>query len=405
MAFYQNKKYGMTFVEVLIVIGLISLLFASFFYIWNSLDIFRKARDSKRLNDLNFLNSAIQSILNVQSDIYLGDENVVYLSLPDSSSTCGSYDLVKIYSPYSYKCQTQNNFLKVDGTGWLPVNLTLSKIVGVSALPIDPLNNKDYFYTYLVKGGRYKLTAKFESNAYIPKMANDGGFEPTLYEVGSNLKIPSPHSGLIGYWSFDETGSNVYDLSGYGNNGVMYSSTTITDLHSTSSCKIGYCASFDGVDDYIRINNNLDYSKNSFTVISWINTQDITNCRRTIVSSKENSSSGFVLAQPEGACNKVRISANISGTWQAVDNSNLISTTTWYFVAGRYDGSSLTIYLNNNKNSSSFIGNLVNNTDSTAIGSRNSYNVHFFKGYIDEIRIYNRALSDDEIKIIYEATK
>ncbi len=404
MESYQNKK-GMTLIEILMVISIIAILFSLFFYIWNTVDIFRKARDSKRLNDLNLLNTAIQSILNIQSDTYLGDENIIYLSLPDSTSTCGSYNLIQLYPPYSYHCQNQNDFRKVDGSGWLPVNLTLSKIIGVSILPIDPLNNQDYFYAYQVKGGRYKLTAKFESDSYLPKMVNDGGFEPTLYEVGSNLKIPSPHSGLVGYFSFDETGTTVYDLSGYNNNGIMYSSTTVFDLHSTSSCKIGYCGNFDGLDDYVKINNNLDYSQNAFTVLAWINTQDITSCRRSIVSSKESASSGFVLAQPEGACNKIRIWANISGIWQSVDSFDNISTSTWYFVGGSYDSKVLKVYLNDKINSANFSGTLSNSSATTNIGSRNSSDIYFFSGKIDEVRIYNRPLSDNEIKLIYEATK
>ena len=404
MEFYQNKK-GATLIEILIVISVISALFGSFFYIWDALDIFRKARDAKRLNDLNLLNSTIQSILNIEGNINLGEENLIYLSLPDSSSTCRSYNLAKIHPPYSYRCQNQNNLQKVDGSGWIPINLTLGKIISLSILPIDPLNNQDYFYAYQVKNERYKLTAKFESYSYITKMIQDGGFEPILYEIGSDLKIPSPHSGLIGYWSFDETGINAYDSSGYNNNGLMYSSTTPTDLHSTSSCKIGYCANFDGLDDYVKINNNLDYSQNAFTVLAWINTQDITSCQRVIVSSKENINSGFVLAQPEGTCNKIRIWANIDGIWRSVDSPDNISTSTWYFIGGSYNSKVLKVYLNDKINSSNFSGTFSNNSAATNIGAPDNSASYFFKGIIDEVRIYNRALSDKEINLIYEATK
>jgi prepilin-type N-terminal cleavage/methylation domain-containing protein len=146
----QNNK-GMTFVEMLVVMGIISILFASFFYIWNTMDIFRKSRDSKRINDLQLLDSALKTLLSTERNINLGEENIIYTSLPDSSSTCGSYNLLPLFSPYSYRCQTSQNYLKVDGNGWLPVNFTLGKILTISVLPIDPLNNKDYFYAYQVR--------------------------------------------------------------------------------------------------------------------------------------------------------------------------------------------------------------------------------------------------------------
>ncbi len=195
---FNNK--GLTFIEILVSMAIIAFLFASFFYIWNTLDLFRTARDNKRINDLNFLDSAIKTLLATHPDLNLGQENLIYTSLPDSSSTCGSYNLIKIFPPFTYRCQTQANYLKIDGTGWLPIDFRLGKVLGLSVLPIDPLNNQNYFYAYQVKGNRYKITTRFESKKYLFKMVEDGGFEPTLYEVGSNLRIASPHSGLIAYW-------------------------------------------------------------------------------------------------------------------------------------------------------------------------------------------------------------
>lgn len=197
MEFYQNKK-GLTFVEVLVVMGIISILFGMFFYFWNTIDIFRKSRDSKRINDLNLIDSALKTLLATETNVNLGKENVIYISLPDTNSNCSTYNLPQVFSPYSYRCQTANNYLKIDGNGWIPVNFTLGKILNLTSLPVDPLNNKDYFYSYQVKGRRYKLTARFESKSNIPKMANDNGFEPTLYEVGSNLFISLPQNGLVG---------------------------------------------------------------------------------------------------------------------------------------------------------------------------------------------------------------
>jgi prepilin-type N-terminal cleavage/methylation domain-containing protein len=405
----QNKK-GITLVEILIAMGIISILFASFFYIWNTMDIFRKSRDSKRINDLQLLDTALKTLLSTERNINLGEENVIYTSLPDSSSTCGSYDLVPLFSPYSYRCQTSQNYLKVDGDGWLPVNFTLGKILAISVLPIDPLNNKDYFYAYQVRQGRYKLTARFENQTNISKMANDGGFEPTLYEVGSDLFIPSPHSGLVGYWSFDEgTGTIAYDLSGYGNNGTL-NNFNFTATSGWTTGKIGKALIFDGSDDWVRVSSStsLDINKN-ISVFAWVNRSRIVDWERILGryywSGGNTGSWELDLGQGYLRCN-----FNINGTWVSANapagTNN--ATGTWYFVGCVYDGSRLYNYVNGELKATFMAsGDIPNTTYPLAIGATSNGTAiqNVIQGIIDEIRIYNRALSNSEIKVLYQSAQ
>jgi type II secretory pathway pseudopilin PulG len=403
MNFHHNNK-GMTVVEMLMVLGLLSMLFGLSFYLWNAMDIFRKTRDTQRINDIQVLDTALKTILTTESNVNLGEENIIYTSLKDASSTCGSYNLTPLYAPFSYRCSATPT--DINGNGWLPVNFKVSKIFIIEALPIDPLNNKDYFYAYQVKQRRYKLTVRFESKNNIPKMANDGGFEPTLYEVGSNLFIPSPHSGLVGYWSFDEsTGTIANDLSGYGNNGTMYSGTAPTDLHSTSSCKIGYCSSFDGVDDYIKVSNSSSLKPNLITIASWVNIPSLDGQYRWVVRTGWGGAPYFF------GLNDNNKFAMVINDVSAMYTGGSSITVGWHYVVGTYNGTQVKLYINGvlvwtynysismNKNMLSvFVGGGDSNGDDVA-------DSQFWKGMIDEIRIYNRALSDQEIKALYDATK
>jgi prepilin-type N-terminal cleavage/methylation domain-containing protein len=401
---FQNKK-GITLVEILIVMGIISILFASFFYIWNTMDIFRKSRDSKRINDLQLLDTALKTLLFTERNINLGEENVIYTSLPDSSSTCGSYNLLPLFSPYSYRCQTSQNYLKVDGNGWLPVNFTLGKILTISVLPIDPLNNKDYFYAYQVRQGRYKLTARFETKTNISKMANDGGFEPTLYEVGSDLFIPSPHSGLVGYWSFDEgTGTIAYDLSGYGNNGTL-NNFNFNETSGWTTGKIGSALNFDGVDDYSRISdsNSLDVSS-SFTFSVWVYTTN-SGILQTILSKDGvgSDTTGAYNLYIRSDLSVFYETNNINGVYTT---ANVVSLNRWYYITVTFDNNispKLKIYVNGQKLQEGNPSAPYILTTDLLIGRRGIDS--FFQGLIDEVRIYNRALSDSEIKVLYDATK
>jgi prepilin-type N-terminal cleavage/methylation domain-containing protein len=392
---FQNNK-GMTLIEMLIVVTTISILFASFFYFWNTMDIFRKSRDSKRINDLQLLDTALKTLLSTEKNINLGEENIIYTSLPDSSSTCGNYNLLPLFPPYSYRCQTSDNYLKVDGNGWIPVNFTLGKILTISVLPIDPLNNKDYFYAYQVRYGRYKLTARFESQTNISKMVNDGGFEPTLYEVGSDLFIPSPHSGLVSYWSFDEgTGTIAYDLSGYGNNGTLYN---FTGTSGWTIGKIGKALNFDGADDYIEVTNVKGLSSGNMvhTISAWIKVNRLPINRAWILLlGQAGAGSHHWLINSTGGTQ--------FGVWNGGQLSPVLPIGEWIHIVITFDGTTLKGYTNGflfDKTSATF------NFTSLPLTLAKAYlGENYFNGLIDELRIYNRALSDSEIKAIYESTK
>jgi len=405
MGYFSQSNKGMTFIEVLVALGVISILFTSFFYIWNSIDIFRKSRDAKRINDLQLLDTALKTILSTENSINLGQENIIYTSLPDSSSTCGNYNLVSVFSPYSYRCQVSGNYLNVDGSGWLPVNLNLGKILTVSVLPVDPLNNKDYFYAYQVKQGRYKFTARFESPENISKMISDGGFELTLYEVGSDLFIPSPHSGLVGYWTFDEgTGTIAYDLSGYGNNGSLYNfNWTATSGWTTG--KISGALNFDGVDDRVDCGNGTSLNiANGITIEAWVNTNSYGSYKKILIKGN-NINFAFALSQGPSPYETYFIVQNSGGSkGSAIYNQNL-PVGQWVHLVGTYDNYNVKLYWNGLKvASASLSGNINSNNESVNI-SGYAAGTEIFNGLIDEVHIYNRALSDAEIQAIYNATK
>jgi hypothetical protein len=79
----------------------------------------------------------------------------------------------------------------------------------------------------------------------------------------------------------------------------------------------------------------------------------------------------------------------------------------WIFIVGTYDSSKIKTYINGVlKNQANQNGNVASNSANLAFGGRadNTPAYHFY-GLLDDIRIYNRALSDSEIKVLYDATK
>jgi len=87
--------------------------------------------------------------------------------------------------------------------------------------------------------------------------------------------------------------------------------------------------------------------------------------------------------------------------------NNVIVEDEWRHVAWRYNGSQAQIFIDGNSSGSAVNASGPLLTNSLEIWFRWGWGTdqRWYKGIIDEVRIYNRALSDEEIKALYEATK
>ena len=211
----------------------------------------------------------------------------------------------------------------------------------------------------------------------------------------------------LSYWQFDEgSGIMADDFSENNNDGTLVNFDFYGDSNWVDG-KFGKALSFDGIDDYVEVPNSLDYSTGRFSVMAWVRPDDISDCRNSIVSSKE-SGGGFVLAQPEGACDKFRIWAFINNGWHSVDSFTTISPGRWYHVGATYDGLVLKIYVNGFLDNTYPISGAINNPSIfTIIGAfrhhaRAARIEDFYKGIIDDVIIYNRGLTEEEVSAHYQ---
>lgn len=192
----HRKTVGFTIIEVLMVVGLVAVLGAAVALTLNPSQLLKQVRDSQRTADLATLTKAIGAYQSAGGS-GLGTAGVVYLSLPDSSSTCGSWDLPFISGGWAYSCQSTSTYQNPDGTGWIPVNLSqLSVGASLSELPRDPINDAsaDLYYTYVANGSSFELTAYPESSKYRnggsgDVTSRDGGQYVQIIERGSRLAL------------------------------------------------------------------------------------------------------------------------------------------------------------------------------------------------------------------------
>jgi hypothetical protein len=213
-----------------------------------------------------------------------------------------------------------------------------------------------------------------------------------------------PTNGLVGWWPFN---GNANDESGNGNNGGSIGAALTADRFGTASSAY----SFDGLGNFIFVNNSAGINPlTAVSVTAWINANSwgASVYDNTIVGNDnwQSGPSGYVLR----CGNNGQLSFNIAksfGNWEeAVSTSNTMIENTWYFVVGTYDGTQIKLYINGSlEDTLASMGPLFPSFSSLLFGQCPDPTANrFFNGKIDDIGIWNRALTQQEISNLYYGT-
>ena len=202
-----------------------------------------------------------------------------------------------------------------------------------------------------------------------------------------------PATGLVAAYAFNEaSGITTADISGNNNTGTLTNGPT-----RTAAGKFGAAVSFDGVNDHVLVPASASLNlTTAMTLEAWVNPSVTLSSWKAILQKEQDAyfltassdqnqpASGFTLST--GACCTIT-----KATAALVPN-------TWTHVAATYDGTQLRMYINGMPVSSTpDTGTIQTTTTPLRIGG-NTYGSEFFQGLIDEVRIYNRALTQAEIQ-------
>jgi type II secretory pathway pseudopilin PulG len=399
---HHYEKDSFTLVELLVVIGILAILTAAVVIALNPSELLKQSRDSKRMTDLANLNNAIKLLMTQSPDVSLGSASTVYVSLADSSSTCGSYALPALPSGWKYQCATAANYQKADGTGWIPVNFA-NGASQLSSLPSDPQNDAAarLYYAYAASNGRWELASAFESGKYAAKEASDGGVDPAGYEAGSNTSLMPFVRGLVAYWPFDEgSGSASENKSGIGTNAVLNNSPA---WRAGSECRQGGCLEFTGsaygmIPYYPELNiaSNVTYSQ-------WIKAKAPIPAGRwpLTLGSDPHSRYGFRFGSSSSYVYFEYALPPCTGSFSGMPGKD-IGIGSWHMLSMTYDGSTMRTYVDGMPDASrSVLGGLCPNPNGPFYFDAADTGIYL----VDEPRIYSRALSDAEIQALYNAAK
>lgn len=251
------------------------------------------------------------------------------------------------------------------------------------------------------------ITGQVASGTTNVVTLNDGGGDGLINDIIVNAlgAVTSRYdSGLVGYWHFDENASTTaYDASGSGNNGTLQGNPAWT---TGTSCKAGNCLSFNG-NSYVAIPNGPALQPANLSVAYWVNFGSFTDSWEVSNNPSTFDYNHGYMVREDTPTNTVGAFIGY-GTANAGIWSGTLSTGIWYFVVETYDGSTLRLYINGNQVGS---GVSVNKPiDYTGVANyvylaQRSDGGLRLQGSMDEVRIYNRALSASEIQTMYNDLK
>ena len=275
-------------------------------------------------------------------------------------------------------------------------------VVGVQfLLDGSPLNAEDTSAPYstswdtsAVGNGPHVLTGRARDAA--GNMTTSGPRNVTVANTA-----PPPPSGLVaGYGMNEGSGSTTADASGHGITGTLTNGPTWADG------KFGRAVGFDGANDYIDLGNPSALRiTGSMTISAWINSAAFPGDDAAIVS-KRGGAVGFQLDTtidrgPRTIGFKM---TSASGGAMFRYGATAMQTNTWYHVAGVYNAATRTVdvYLNGQLDNASLDGTITASQQDSplnvAIGRRPGNSGFEFNGRIDDVRIYDRALTAAEIQ-------
>ncbi|NOY63798.1 MAG: hypothetical protein GXO97_00115, partial [Nitrospirae bacterium] len=196
--------------------------------------------------------------------------------------------------------------------------------------------------------------------------------------------------GLMGYWKFDEGSGIVTGNSIDANDGTIYGALW-------DNGKVGGALKFDGIDDYVSLGK---WSPgNKWTIEAWVKPLSVPSGRHSIAGvfadcrdwgiSINNSEFGVTIRPPSGCSSTI-----LSGVKPIVGQ--------WYHLVATSDGITAKIYVNGElKNSAPVDTNYIGSSSEVRVGGEVCCSQGDFHGLIDEVAIYKRVLTEEEIRQHY----
>lgn len=200
-------------------------------------------------------------------------------------------------------------------------------------------------------------------------------------------------AGLVGWWMFDETeGGTAADSSGNNHNGTLIGNA------KWAQGKIGGAVELDGKGAFVQIADKSAFDiGGQVTIACWANIRSVP-AEYTAIITKGDGSWRLSTAQQQ---RKFHCSVNNYSNI-VLDGSTEVAANEWHHVAMVYDGSEVRIYVDGKLDAAKlWKGGIARNDFDVLIGENAEQKGRSFDGLIDDVRIYNYALKENDIMTLY----
>jgi len=222
----------------------------------------------------------------------------------------------------------------------------------------------------------------------------------------SPLYVPQPEDlmrGLVAYYNDDGKSATTWlDMVNYPNgknNGTIYGATTPPPATPQA---LGYL--FDGVDDYVNAGNDASLNiTNAITVNVWVKFTQAQGDKyfASKIDYGNNLNGDWGIKTDVATGTKASVGFN-DGGWKIINGATVINDGKYHHVVGVISNGQIILYVDSNVEANGSIGNQITNSHNTVIGGTDTSLSPSFNGSIDEVRIYNRALSAQEINLLFQ---
>jgi len=295
---------------------------------------------------------------------------------------------------FNYGSPTKKN-VEIIGTGESAYVTLVDQGQDEENIPFTDPSNYDYDSSKIeINNGMATLKGTGQVGDFPFDNSANYSFNSNKIEISAGtakLKETGDFDGLVGYWKFED---NFEDSSGNENHGTNHGAIFVDG-------KVGRALDFD-TGTYVSIppSDSLKIT-DEITIEVWVKSEEDADGSKVVRILIKDQSYGFQW-DSTGEEWQSTIILKLSGSWVGVSNPVNLVKDTWYHLVGTYDGQTMKIYVNGElKNSKNITSSIETNDNYVFIGSQaESYQ---FKGIIDEVAIYNRALSAEEIQDHYNS--
>jgi hypothetical protein len=229
--------------------------------------------------------------------------------------------------------------------------------------------------------------------ATVTVTATTAGATGSPKTVAVTLTVSPASTNLVGAWGFDETtGTTAADSSGQNNPG------TITGATHVAGGKFGGALSFNGTSNWVTVAdaNSLDLTT-GMTLEAWVQPTALGSLWRCVIMKEQPSNLIYALYAGDSTgrpAMDVFTTADIG-----FSGPTALGLNTWIHLAATYDGTTQRLYVNGVQVATkATTGAIKTSTGALRIGGDASWSNEWFAGLIDEVRVYNKALTAAEIQ-------